>query len=976
VEHRLRITLIALSFLVVAHSVPAQKLPFGSYSIEDGLVDSVIFTMYQDSAGYLWIGTRAGVNRFDGHQFTEFTVQDGLAHNVIRDILEGGDGSLWFATERGVSRLKDGVLSSIGTEHGLPHKSARCLVEDFDGALWIGTYGGGICRLRGDEVEVFSTDDGLPHNKVRAAMRGRNGDLWFGTSGGGVCRYRNGEFRSYGRAEGLASVEVRCLWEDIQGVVWVGTRRGLYRQAGDRFEPAVADGPLVHQSVNTVSQDRQGRIWVGTREGGAFALSGDGVTRYRMAEGLIDDSIVSILEDTEGNLWFGTYGGGLARLSDERIRNFEAQSGFTYGNVYCIVEGRDGDLWFGSNGGGVSRFDGKSFSSYTVDQGLGHNKVVSALRDRNGSLWFGTLDGVSRWERERFVTYHARDGLAHDIVYDIAQDQEGALWFATFNGLTRLQDGVFETFDQSDGLGDNRVNNILVADDGTLWLGTANGVSRRVGDRFESSSIEEGLVSDFVNHLFEDTVGNLWVCTNSGLSRIAEDGITNYTTAEGLSHNSCTVGMQSRDGSVWIGTNRGINRYDGASFSVVTSKDGLVSDLVNRGAGYTDREGNLWFGTIGGVSRLDADFAIPSLPPPPVHLTEVRVRDQAVPNAANLVLAHDENYIKLEFTGISYRHARDLQFRYKLEGLDTDWQHSRQSTVQYTSLPPGRYTFSITARHSDGEWNEQPAQLSFKIVPPFWRRLWFLAVTVLFLTAGVTSRVWRLKRQTVELEKRVRDRTIEVESANEKLRWLALNDRLTNLRNRHYVYEIMPEEVTRLERKRRRLHPDGGGESLGVALVDIDFFKRVNDSYGNTVGDAVLAEVAVRLKTVTRDTDSVARWGGEEFLVLFRDASPHRLDEMAQRIVDGFRSHTVDVDPGVRVSLTCSVGYTHFPEALLAWEDIVKVADVALHEAKRAGRDRSFGLIYPSDADPDAVAAAIHANVRQAFEDGLLLVDS
>ncbi len=230
-----------------------------------------------------------------------------------------------------------------------------------------------------------------------------------------------------------------------------------------------------------------------------------------------------------------------------------------------------------------------------------------------------------------------------------------------------------------------------------------------------------------------------------------------------------------------------------------------------------------------------------------------------------------------------------------------------------------------------------------------------------------------MKRQTRELERRVRERTREVEQANLELRWLALHDRLTNLRNRHYMYEIMPDEMTRLHR--RTWSGDDANGGFGLALVDLDHFKEVNDQWDHSVGDQALRAVAEAFRDATRTADVVARWGGEEFLVLLRDVRVGYLPDTVQRLLEAVRQLRVPAGSS-DVRLTCSIGYTHFPGhvpvATYTWEDVVRIADVALYLAKAEGRDRAVGLTYDLATPPAELMASLRSDVHRGEERGLL----
>ena len=417
------------------------------------------------------------MSRYDGNQFTTFTTEDGLGGSAVWSVLQDRQGNLWFGTGRsgvsegasrfdttgwsgaqgGVSRYDGNQFTTFTTEDGLASNAVWSMLEDQEGNLWFGTEGGSLSRYGGDQVEIFTTEKGLAHNSVNCVLQDRQGNLWFGTQGG-VSRYDGASFATFTTEDGLASDQVVCMLEDRQGNLWFGTERigagggvwrsgtggGVSRYDGEQFTTFTTEDGLASDQVVCMLEDRQGNLWFGTLRGGASRFDGVEFTTFTTEDGLAHNWVWSILEDRQGNLWFGTgrsgIGGGVSRYDGTNFTTFTTRDGLASNQVRCSMEDQQGNLWFGTQSGGVSRYDGNEFVTFTTEDDLAHNWVSTMLEDRQGNLWFGTQGGgVSRYDGLVFQRLGRRDGLTNDLVEGILQDRQGDIWIATRGGVTRFR---------------------------------------------------------------------------------------------------------------------------------------------------------------------------------------------------------------------------------------------------------------------------------------------------------------------------------------------------------------------------------------------------------------------------------------------------------------------------------------------------------------------------------------------------------
>ena len=773
---------------------PAKALTQFTHSVwvmEDGLPQNSIRAIAQTADGYLWLGTGAGLVRFDGVRFTVFNRANtpALLTNAVTALLAARDGSLWIGTYGGgVTRLKDGTLTTYTTRDGLAHDVVFALCEDRQGNLWIGTHGGGLSRWRDGRFTTLSTKEGLSHNFVRAIHEDRQGALWIGTDGGGLNRLSSGQVTVFGKADGLPSDIVLAIHEDRHGSLWVGTfDGGLSRRRGGTFTTYTVKEGLPSNAVYDISEDRDGSLWVGTHGGGLSRWDGESFTSLTSEYGFADNGLRAIFEDREGSLWIGTGGGGLHRIKDGKFTTFTTAEGLSSNHVYPVYEDRTGEVWIGTEDRGLNRLHGRRVATYTTRDGLPSDHVWSIEGGRDGSLWLGTQGGLSRLKDGRFTNFTTREGLSSNVVWAVHEGRDGSLWIGTFGGgLNRLKDGHFEVYTSAQGLLEPSVRAIQEDAAGVLWVGTSNaGVARLSEGRFTAITTKDGLSSNVVRSLYADQQGSLWIGTvGGGLNRLKNGRITVYMTSHGLFDDGIWVILEDGLGNLWMSSSRGIFRVskqdlndfaDGRITSIVSvgygKSDGLKSSQGVGGSqsvGWKGRDGRLWFSTFHGVSVVDPQRLTTNALPPPVIIEEILVDGRALAGDARLPAGSEK--FEFHYTGLSLLAPDKVRFKYKLEGLDRDWiDADTRRVAYYTHIPPGDYRFRVLASNNDGLWNETGAVRAFYLAPYFHQTYLFYALcagAVLLLGGSVyLVRVKQLTSRQAELEMTVDERTRQLQEA-------------------------------------------------------------------------------------------------------------------------------------------------------------------------------------------------------------------
>ncbi len=531
--------------------------------------------------------------------------------------------------------------------------------------------------------------------------------------------------------------------------------------------------------MTTLNEDRQHNLWIGTGGNGLLLLSNGDVTQYAVRDGLPSDTVLALHQDPEGDIWVGTVDGGLAQLREGRFSVYTREDGLPGDFATAVFEDSQGSLWMGTNGGLGRLKDGK-ITSWTARQGRPENDSIT--EDRAGNLWFSARGQLTQFRNGQFTRWTTAQGLPHEPVRELLGDRGGNLWISTpGHGLTRFREGRFRTFDRRDGLADNEVTALYESREGDVWIGTVNGsVSRFDAEtqQFTSWTAKDGLPGDQVLSFHADRAGSLWIGTNGGgLRRFKNGRFVPITVRDGLFDNrtfQILSDTEDDSGNLWMSSNRGIFRVslrelndfaEGRLTSVTSVAYGVADGMLSREcngaspAGWKARDGRLWFPTVKGVVAIDPRQR--NTQPSLVTIEAITIDDHPV-GRRRLAIRRPEsawprsNFVRARKTWRSNTPASTgvarnrSSFRYQLAGFNHDWVNAgTRRTAYFSNLPPGDYTFKVTADNGEGVWNTTDTSMRVVVLPPFYRTGWFLTLALMTVT-GLVSAAFRYRIKQLE----------------------------------------------------------------------------------------------------------------------------------------------------------------------------------------------------------------------------------
>jgi signal transduction histidine kinase/ligand-binding sensor domain-containing protein len=902
----------------------------------NSLAGAFVYSLFKDRSGMLWIGCNRTLDRFDPRTetFTHYRVETDELTNLgstVVHISQDRGGMLWLATGTGLHQLDPDTGRIVHYRHS----------ADYPG--------------------------GLSTNDITWSGEDRNGDFWVGTADG---------LDKFDRATGEVLLHIPipdpiqvAFFEDRFGQFWVyhefGTGLAMYDRASNTLtkysfyqqEPS----PDADTGVKGMIEDRNGNLWLGSPGMGLLEFDRDKrrFIRYRNHPGdshsIAEDKVIALFRDREGNIWTGLHSVGPNHFSviKPEFEVFKHQAddprSLSVDFVNAILEDSRGSLWL-ANDDGVNRLDRKTGKLTGIAVGIGTKPmIIDVTEDRSGMLWFGTYGrGLYSYDpnsgRLKSYRHNSADltSLSSDIVYRTFEDHAGNLWVGTGDGLDLLDRDKQSFYVYKPEL-DARLKQIYVriAEDekGTLWLGTSQSglhhfdpVTHRFTVYKSDPSDPSALRDDGVGAIYVASTHLIWIGTENGLNRLdpATGKFAGYDSRNGLSGNAIDCILEDDHGYLWMNTNKGLSKFNpnDGTFANYSDADGLPgTDLTGWAACFKSRRGELFFAGFAGAVGLFPDKLEEAPYGPQVVLTDLELSGapatigvggplaHSIAYTDGIVLTHEMNIFSLTFAGLRYFSPESNRYRYKLEGLDSNWYEvgSDKRRATYTTLPAGSYTFRVQSATARGAWNEPGASLQIVMLPAWWATWWFratyLTLFALAIWVAYVVRVRQLSRQlTMRMRERVNERTriarelhdtvlqglasasLQLEVADRQMAADATGKPVVQ-RVSQLLRQLMDESRHTVRRLRLRRSEE---ENLERALTQIS-----NDlAAPRKVKYQVVVEGTPRsLRPLVRE--EIYRIGGEALANAFRHADASAVETVLDYARDHFRLQVRDDGQGI-----------------------------------------------------------------------------
>jgi diguanylate cyclase (GGDEF)-like protein len=953
--------------LLLSAGVRAQEYSLRAFGNAEGLNNLAVRQVYQDRLGFIWVSTENGIFRYDGERFEAFGVTEGIPPTSGAAFGEAPDGSLLTGGTFGLYHLvgnrfekiaatfetvswAQGIQSDgkghtfIGTDSGLVELEAQPGVAEFamlnfpqtpgtsgpevngilvDGdVLWYGC-GRQLCRKDLSGTRVFGGKDRLPDRAVMVIRKDHDGNLWVRVRNAGVfvlpvgqTEFRRPDAPIPGSAMGVPGI-------DSDGRILLPSPNGLLVRNETGWQKIDQSSGL-RGAVYAAFEDQQHSLWIGLAGRGLVQWRGYREwVNYSAVSGLASDIVYEIQPRPDGTLWVGTEAGLLrgTRIQDEiHWKRVAGLDGFP---VHSVRIGSEGDVWVGTEAHGAARLHVRTSTVERIGdaQGLLGKSPYTLRFDREHRLWAGTEAGLFL-ARPPYRKFSLVSELPSTQMWTIAEGSDGIIWAGGRGGLFSFSNGRWRTFTRADGLSNQEVLALGAGTTGTIWVGY------RFGGGIDRVHLRAGKLA-----------------VEKGIQRAGTLGLVYFLEPDA-------------SGRMWVGTERGVDTWDGSHWSHYDMSDGLAWNDCNLNAFAEEPNGTVWIGTSGGLSRFNPLPRVSAVTPIKVVFTKLILGQRDVSGQTNPSSTIRANSLVARYSALNAPGENGVLFRYRLSGPNPSWTETTQRELQFAELLPGKYRLEIEAQTGDGQWSTNKAEFAFRILTPWFASLWFLGLCGLVLSLLV----WAVIRvRTMGVRRREREHE-QLKVAHDEIRNLAFFDPLTGLPNRRLLLDRLRQTLATGVRSHRK---------RALLFVDLDDFKTLNDTLGHHIGDLLLQEVARRISARIREGDTVARLGGDEFVVLLQDLSESAEDAaaharaVAEKILDGISQ------PFLLAGRECrsgsSIGITIFGDPQDSTNEVLQQADIAMYQAKAAGRN-TIRFFAPALQAAVNARAAMEEDLRQALK--------
>ncbi|KTF11713.1 ligand-binding sensor domain-containing diguanylate cyclase [Pseudoalteromonas sp. H105] len=989
-----------LLFLSLPSGASITDYVVKQWNIKNGLPSQSLKSVVQDEQGYIWLGTQFGLSRFDGHTFTNYNTLNTtfLPSNGINKLLIDSEGYLWVGTKKGIVVLDPQTMAA---QEYLVKGPVRDVIEDSRGSIWIAA--NGLYFVPRNQIDLMRNKE-KSRNTVKASpvkqITGTVSQLALSPEGIWLVNERqllrltnsSSDFAKL-RLELTAKISLpervaQTIIHDLtflEGNLYLASELGAYfLDLDDELRPF----PLPNANNSAVYKfmsDSDGALWISTY---GRLLVRDNSGEWQWVEpSQLDQNIwfADLFRDNDNNVWLASFSEGLWFAHEGRIERHSAISQMTEA-VMAITKAPDGELWV-ANRSGVGYFDlNKNFINRIPSNQYGR-AVVNDLHFDSGRLYIATGRGVYFYENNTLFTVPGR-ALRDNPVFAISDSNKGGLWLGTGRGMYRLSYGGITPFAYNAFLGSKFITYVLDQENFGL-IGTSKGAYyftdrgiEKVGDQ---TSLESAYVTSI---LYLDGGAILIGSLNDGLFYRSTNGQWRQLDASnGLPYGSIfSLRYDESFKRIWVSTMKGVYRMPVEQFSadieslkveqVISSFDRQLDGKASQcctGLGHdavAEQNNSMWYPSLQGVVEIPKDIELfgVKLLRPKVESVTTGMRSVSVAALGNNpTFDTNERDFTLKYTAIDYYAPSSIEFRYRLSGLDNDWRYanSRREAI-YTNLPPGAFLFQLEAKRQGEGWqNAQNAEYSFVVPRRFDETIYFrlLITSTVILLFYFIFWVFRKqeRRKQAALESLVTERTGELRQANDKLnqvnsqlKLVSHSDELTGLRSRRFLFDQLPKDIEHFQRNSQSLQAQG--KSLVLLVINFDSFSKINDAFGPIGGDSCLQQMAALLNSRTQGSDYVARWSGDEFLLLLRDFKRSAIDKYVSDLCKAVAEYSFKLPSGESIHLTASIGYSFYPLPLLGgqvigWETSVNLADIALHQVKKRGGDGVATITFDDQLD-------------------------